>query len=388
MFLEALEKQNPNLINATLALFKQGQLQPDTVVIDVDQLLINAKSMKQVADESGIRLYAMTKQFGRNPMIAKLLIEECGYEGIVCVDFKEARLMAAHGLPIANVGHLVQPPSNMIHSLVANIKPQVMTVYSLEKAQQISDAAVTAGRQQGLLLKFFHRRDKLYVNQESGFALSRLEEVVRSIQDMPGVYIEGVTHFPCFLFDSGSKKTQPTPNLMTLLEAKQGLNALGIPCSQVNAPSSTNSETIPMLAKYGCTHGEPGHALTGTTPANAIEPQVERIAMLYLSEISHHHTDNSYCFGGGYYRRGLLENARVYSAHGSERTAIFNDETDSIDYHLRIPGHYPIGAPVIMAYRTQVFVTRSDVALVRGVSTEQPFILGLYDSLGNEVTYA
>ncbi|MGC9492570.1 YhfX family PLP-dependent enzyme, partial [Vibrio genomosp. F10] len=120
MFLEALEKQNPNLINATLALFKQGKLQPDTAVIDVDQLLINAKSMKQVADESGIRLYAMTKQFGRNPMIAKLLIEECGYEGIVCVDFKEARLMAAHGLPIANVGHLVQPPSNMIHSLVAN----------------------------------------------------------------------------------------------------------------------------------------------------------------------------------------------------------------------------------------------------------------------------
>ncbi len=385
MFLDALEQQNPNLIDATLALFKQGKLQPDTTVIDVDQLLDNAKSMKRTADQHGIQLYAMTKQIGRNPEIAKRLIEECGYEGIVCVDFKEARALASHGLPIANVGHLVQPPTNMIQSLVAKVKPHVMTVYSLEKAQQISDAAVKAGRKQALLLKFYHNRDKLYVNQESGFALSSIEDVAHAIQAMPGVYIEGVTHFPCFLFDAHTQKTQPTPNLTTLLDAKRALNALGIPCAQVNAPSSTNSETIPMLAEFGCTHGEPGHALTGTTPANAIKPQTERLAMLYLSEISHHYGDNSYCFGGGYYRRGLLDNANVYHGNEYQRVSVFNDETDSIDYHLRIPGHYPIGAPIIMAYRTQVFVTRSDVALVQGVSTHTPVLLGIYDSLGNEV---
>ncbi|MGF1697178.1 YhfX family PLP-dependent enzyme [Vibrio lamellibrachiae] len=385
MFLDALEQQNPNLINATLALFKQGKLQPDTTVIDVDQVIDNAKLMKRIADDNGIQLYAMTKQIGRNPEIAKRLVAECGYKGLVCVDFKEARTLASHGLPIANVGHLVQPPSNMIKSLVSDVKPQVMTVYSLEKAQQISNAAVEAGRKQGLLLKFYHSRDKLYVNQEAGFALSSVEEVVSAIQAMPGVYIEGVTHFPCFLYDSVKEETQPTPNLVTLLEAKRALNALGIPCAQVNAPSSTSSETIPMLAEFGCTHGEPGHSLTGTTPANAVNPQKEHISMLYLSEISHHYEEDSYCFGGGYYRRGLLENANIYQNNEYQRVPIFNDETDSIDYHLRIPGHHSIGEPVIMAYRTQVFVTRSDVALIEGVSTGNPTLLGIYDALGNEV---
>ncbi|WP_295894500.1 YhfX family PLP-dependent enzyme [uncultured Vibrio sp.] len=387
MFLDALEQQNPSLIEATLALFEQGKLLPDTTVIDVDKLITNAQSMKKTADEHGIRLYAMTKQIGRNPYIAKLLVEECGYEGIVCVDFKEARVMAKHGLPIANIGHLVQPPVNMIQSIVSDIKPQVMTVYSLEKAQQISDAAVKVGRKQALLLKFYHSRDTLYVNQESGFDIQRLDEVTQAIQAMKGVYIDGVTHFPCFLFDAKSGTTQPTPNLTTLLEAKRGLNALGIPCHQVNAPSSTNSATIPMLAEFGCTHGEPGHGLTGTTPANAITAQTERMAMLYLSEISHHYLDDSYCFGGGFYRRGLLESANVYHDGACRRVSVFNDETDSIDYHLRIPDHYPIGAPIIMAYRTQVFVTRSDVALIRGVSSGNPQIVSIYDPLGNEVQH-
>nr|MBT2916485.1 YhfX family PLP-dependent enzyme [Vibrio anguillarum] len=72
MFLDALEKQNPDLITAALTLFKQGKLQPDTTVIDVDQLLNNAQRMKEVADRLGICLYAMTKQFGRNPLSARL----------------------------------------------------------------------------------------------------------------------------------------------------------------------------------------------------------------------------------------------------------------------------------------------------------------------------
>ncbi len=43
MFLHALEKQNPDLITAALRLFKQGQILPDSTVIDVDQFLANAQ---------------------------------------------------------------------------------------------------------------------------------------------------------------------------------------------------------------------------------------------------------------------------------------------------------------------------------------------------------
>ncbi|GLO63041.1 hypothetical protein MACH09_35490 [Vibrio sp. MACH09] len=386
MFLNALEKQNPNLINATVSLFNQGVLLPDTTVIDVDQFVENAQQLKRVADKYSIRLYAMTKQFGRNPLLARILVEQCGYEGIVCVDFKEARRMASHGLPIANVGHLVQPPSHTVDLLVNKIQPEVITVYSVEKAQQISNAALKAGRKQGLLLKFLHSRDRLYVNQESGFLLSNIDDVVSKITAMPGVTISGVTHFPCFLYDAALGTTQPTSNLTTLLEAKKLLSDLGIECSQVNAPSSTCIETLPLLASHGCTHGEPGHALTGTMPANAVTEQTERIASLYLSEVSHHYANNSYCFGGGYYRRGMLENALVFSGSQAKRVSVFNDDSNAIDYHLRLSGLHPIGAPVIMSFRTQVFVTRSDVALVQGVSSNTPTLLGLYDALGNEVS--
>lgn len=385
MFLEALEKQNPDLIKAALSLFKQGHLLPDTTVIDVDQLIENAQLMRQVANDYGIKLFAMTKQFGRNPKLAKILIEGCGFDGIVCVDFKEARLMAAHGLPIANVGHLVQPPTNMIPQLIAEIKPQVVTVYSLDKVKQISDAAVQAGREQGVLLKFYHPRDQLYTNQESGFAINKLEQVVAEVQAMPNVFIAGVTHFPCFMFDQQTQKTLATENLTTLLQAKERLNAQGIECEQINAPSATSIETIPLLAGYGCTHGEPGHSLTGTMPANVNGSQPEKISMLYLSEISHHFGENSYCFAGGYYRRGSLEHGLVHSNGDSHRVRVYNDDHDSIDYHLRVEGLHPIGAPVIMAYRTQVFVTRSDVALVTGVKSKQPQVLEVYDSLGNQV---
>ncbi|GAK86110.1 protein containing an alanine racemase domain [Vibrio ponticus] len=385
MFLQALEKQNPDLIEAALSLFKQGQLMPDTTVIDVDQLIENAMRMRESADKYGIKLFAMTKQFGRNPHLAKILIEQCHFDGIVCVDFKEARLMAKHGLPIANVGHLVQPPTNMIETLVSEIKPQVITVYSLDKAKQISDAAVRSSRQQGLLLKFFHQRDQLYTNQESGFPLEDLAAVVAEIQAMPNVYIEGVTHFPCFLFDQTSGAMLPTPNLTTLVEAKVALNALGIECRQVNAPSATCVETIPLLAEFGCTHGEPGHSLTGTMPSNVSLPQAEKIAMLYLSEVSHHYGQDSYCFAGGYYRRGGLENGLVYQEGKRHPVSIYNDDRDSIDYHLRVAGLFPVGSPVVMAYRTQVFVTRSDVALVSGIATGKPCVMALYDSLGNHL---
>ncbi|MDA0149804.1 YhfX family PLP-dependent enzyme [Vibrio sp. LaRot3] len=387
MFLQALEKQNPALIEATLTLFYAGKLMPDTAVIDVDQLLENAKAMRTVADQYGIKLYAMTKQIGRNPIIAKMLIDECSFDGIVCVDFKEARIMAKHGLPIANVGHLVQPPRHFIPSLVKDIKPEVITVYSLEKAQQISNAADQAGCKQGILLKFYHPRDHLYVNQESGFAIEDIDSIVAQIQQMSGVEIVGITHFPCFLYNQQSQATEPTPNISTLLEANQKLQALGIECTQVNAPSATSIETIPMLAKFGCTHGEPGHALTGTMPANAHYAQNEKVALLYLSEIAHHYGQDSYCFGGGFYRRGMLENALVFEGKQKHQRNVFNDDNDSIDYHFRLPGHFSIGSPVIMAYRTQVFVTRSDVALIRGVKSACPEIIGIYDALGNEVQH-
>ncbi|EKN4695024.1 YhfX family PLP-dependent enzyme, partial [Yersinia ruckeri] len=45
MFLHALRKQNPVLIEAVILLWQQGKIGPDTYIIDVDQTLSNARKL-------------------------------------------------------------------------------------------------------------------------------------------------------------------------------------------------------------------------------------------------------------------------------------------------------------------------------------------------------
>ena len=115
----------------------------------------------------------MLKQVGRNPYLAKKLIE-LGYDGAVTVDFKEALTMMEHEIPIGNVGHLVQVPTAMMEKIVA-YAPEVMTVYSLDKVYAIDRAAGRLGKKQGILLRVFGENDMIYSGQTAGFTLERNE---------------------------------------------------------------------------------------------------------------------------------------------------------------------------------------------------------------------
>ena len=57
---------------------------------------------------------------------------------------------------------------------------------------------------------------------------------------------------------------------------------------------------------------------------------------------------------------------------------------ESIDYHFGIQGVCPVGDTVVMAFRFQIFVTRSDVALVRGIHSGHMELVGIYDSQGRK----
>lgn len=74
------------------------------------------KEIKKEADKYNIKLFFMLKQIGRNPLIAKELMN-IGYDGVVCVDYKEALLMIEHGVKIGNVGHLEQIPNCALEKL-------------------------------------------------------------------------------------------------------------------------------------------------------------------------------------------------------------------------------------------------------------------------------
>ena len=390
MFLDISIRRNIELIEAAMDLHQKGKIRPNTYVLDLDRIEENAEKLKLEADKNNIKLYMMTKQIGRNPEVAKL-ISDVGINKAVAVDPWEALVLARNGIEIGNVGHLVQIPSNMIKEIV-EINPEVITVFTVEKAREISGEAEKQGKVQDIILKVIDRGDLVYEGQRGGFRKSELIEAAKKIMEYRGVRIIGLTSFPCLLYDSQGKRVVETHNVKTLLDSTKILERdLGLELKQINFPSANSVSTISTIKELGGTHGEPGHAFTGTIPINAHIDQPEIPAMVYISEISHIYGDEAYAYGGGYYRRGNIERAIVGPnlEKGLDNILKVADiSPTNIDYYggLELGNRkVSIGDTVVYAFRTQIFVTRSEVALVRSISSGDPKLIGIYDSLGNRL---
>lgn len=384
MFLEQTMKRNKALIETAFRLHKSGLILPDSYVIDVDSFLANAKQLLKEANRHQIRLYFMLKQVGRNPYLAGELVK-LGYPGAVVVDFKEAQVMMENQIPIGNVGHLVQVPESMIKQVV-DYSPEVITVFSMEKIRSIDRAAGELGKNQGIMLRVYDAEDMIYSGQTAGFCLDRLEVVAKHIvEECANVTIKGVTSFPCYLYNEEARDIQPTTNLNTVLRAKRTLENMGVTVPIVNTPSATCSRTLGKIAEYGGNCGEPGHGLSGTTPMHVLEEMEEIPSVVYVSEISHSFMGGGYCYGGGHYRRSHMERALVGASMECARNLQAIPPSDeSIDYHFGLSEECRVGDTAVMAFRFQIFVTRSDVVLVRGVQDGNAEIVGVYDSLGRK----
>lgn len=378
MFLDKTRQRNPGLLKAALELHASGRIRPDTWVVDLDTLLENAGLILKEAQKHGLGLYYMTKQFGRNPLIASKL-QAMGYSGAVAVDYKEASVLLDAGLKLGHVGHLVQIPSFEIPKIL-KARPEVVTVYSFEKAEEISKASSKMGQVQPLLLRIWNEDGPRYPGQEAGFNLFDLKGALWKLGALDGIRVAGVTAFPCFLYNEEKQDVVSTSNAALLARASEWMRSHLPPSSglQVNMPSVTCVRTLPDIAALGGTHAEPGHGLTGTTPLHAVSDQPEIPAMVYVTEVSHHWGRSSMVYGGGFYRRGMMKKALV---EGKE-TMVYPPDPLSIDYHFELDGRFSVGSPVLMAFRAQMFVARSDVAVVEGIHGGKAKLAGIFDPLG------
>lgn len=384
MFLDKTMTYNKSLIQCAFTLHQKGIISPDTYILDLDQIRENAEMMLAEAREQDVRLFFMTKQLGRNPIIAKMLME-MGFDGAVVVDFREAETMIENGIKIGNVGHIVQIPRQKMKRIIES-RPYTVTVYTLEKLKEIDEAAKEIGIIQNITLRVIGEKDFLYPGQYGGFKLSDLEEVVGQTRAFRNISITGVTSFPCYLYSEETKDIYRTKNLDSVLEAKKILEQLGLKIIDVNLPSGTATRTIRDIRNAGGTHGEPGHGLTGTTPYHRDHNGGELPAMVYVSEISHNLEDLSYCYGGGYYPRSHVKKAIVgTSVDDMEIVDVIAPPADNIDYHIALGKNRKVSHTVIMAFRTQIFVTRSHVAVVKGISTGNYEVVGLFDSQGKKL---
>jgi len=385
MLLKKTQERNSKLIQAAMELHQKGRIRPDSYVIDLDTLFQNAKIMLSEARKQGIHLYFMLKQLGRNPYIAKELVK-LGYEGAVVVDYKEAKLMMEHQIPIGNAGHLVQVPNAMLEELIL-YGVELITVYSMEKIRLIQAICKKNQVKQKIMIRVFDDNDKIYSGQTAGLHLNILEEMVAEIKEMDCVEIGGITSFPTFLYQEETNEISPVSNLYTVLKAKEILADLGVNVEQINLPSATCCSSLATIKQYGGTHGEPGHGLSGTTPAHAMHDLEEIPSVVYVSEISHNFKNQAYCYGGGHYRRSHVKHALVGKTSDSlKKVGVISSDLDSIDYHFGLDSICDIGDSVIMAFRYQIFVTRSDVVLVSGLQNKEEYrVLAIYDSLGREL---
>ena len=385
MFIDILKERNPKLLRTALSLHKTGVILPDTYIIDVDIFKENAKLIKAEGDKHGIHLYYMTKQIGRNPYLAKIL-EDIGYAGAVVVDFKEAKIMMKNNLKLGNTGHLVQIPTKMIKDIL-KYGSDIITVYSYEKAVEISKEAEKLGLIQDIMFRVLDKNSNIYPGQEAGIELQDLENITKKIIKLKNLRINGLTSFPCFLYNESVKKIEKSENTDVLLEANNILKEkFGINVREINLPSSTCLENIKMIKEYGGTHGEPGHALTGTTPFHVNDKAVEKPAYVYVSEISHNFRNKSYFYGGGYYRRSHMENVLIGDSYETLKKVKTNDfDPNNIDYYLEVNEEQQVGSTVLGCFRTQFFVTRSDIVLIEGIQSGNPKIIGRYTALGEKI---
>ena len=218
MFLDKTIKDNHSLIQCAFNLHQNGLISPDTYILDLDMIRRNAQMMLDEARVQGVKLFFMTKQIGRNPIVARMLMD-MGFDGAVVVDFREAETMMAHGIPLGNVGHIVQIPRQKLKKIIAS-NPYTITVYSLEKLEEINEVSKELGCIQQVTLRVIGEKDFLYPGQYGGFKLSELKEIVEKAKAFENINISGVTSFPCFLYNEDTQAVYRTNNLTSVMEAK------------------------------------------------------------------------------------------------------------------------------------------------------------------------
>lgn len=397
MFLDVLMRRNPAFIEAAMALHQAGKIPANAYVLDLDAVERNARLFKGEADKHGLKTFAMTKQVGRHSGFCQAVMRG-GIERSVAVDMACALACDRAGLKTGHLGHLVQVPRQEAAFAAAKLQPDYWTVFSSEKAQEAAAAAKAAGRTQNLLARIQTEGDTFYRGHEGGFDAQDIVAVAEQLDALEGGAFAGITTFPALLFDLETRKVKPTPNLSTLARAAEALAAAGRNRIEINAPGTTSSAVLGALAEAGATQCEPGNGLHGTTPLHAVEDLPEDPAVLYLSEVSHHHGGKAYCFGGGLYIDPVFPKYPVKALVSSDPTSRQSDlleveipDYSAIDYYAMIDATSPkpvrAGDTVVFGFRGQAFVTRALVVGISGVSAGTPAVTTIENGFGDAVSW-
>jgi len=398
MLLERTLERNQAMVEAAVQLHQDGQVPAGSWLFDLDAIDANARAIATEAQRLGLHTYLMTKQLARNPFVAAVALN-AGLSKTVAVDIRCARLLWRYRIPVGHIGHLNQIPMHEVRDALA-MRPDYVTVYSVEAARRVSDAARDLGRPQDLLLQIYAPEDVYFPGQEGGFRTTEALAAARAIAALPDVTVAGVTSFPVIEYDySGEREVAFTPNMRTIVQAAEQIRTdLGLPVAAINAPGNTSTATLAMLREGGATHVEPGCGVMGSTPAQMVEPDhVEIPAYTFVTEISHHYEDAAYGIAngalwtmlGGFtpadWPMGAMVGKTPEAALANRMAYRHLDQI--IDYHIPLLPRdaAAIGDTVVFPTYTQAHMTRAQVVPVSGIQRGNPRVWGVFDQAATMV---
>ena len=183
----------------------------------------------------------------------------------MAVDIQCMEAVARSHMRIGHVGHLVQPHRGTEDAIIAR-RPEVVSVFHADIAERLGAAARRGGIEQAVLLRVIAPDDRFYFGHGGGFALEDIERSAARVDAIDGLRVAGVVSFPALIADSENHRLTTTPNLATVVESAERLRRAGFEIEQINAPGTTSSGALKLLADAGATHAEPGNGLTAPLP--------------------------------------------------------------------------------------------------------------------------
>jgi predicted amino acid racemase len=402
--LASMSKRNPRLIRAAAALHQRAEIPADCYVADLEMICRNARLVKQAADSAGLRVYFEAKEVGRAPAVCRAL-GEIGFDQAIAIDVEEAYAMHRNGIRVGHVGHLGQIPTGEVQRVVSELRPEVITVYSLAKAQQIAAAAAAAGREQKLLIRVNGADDVMQPEVFGGTREDEACELVAAIERLDGAAFGGLTTYPGMRFSLKTHSWVPTTNFATMVRVRDTVQReLNLSVGQLNPAGNNCAASLATMAVEGATHCEPGQAFVGGLVANGFVDQPEVPAIAYVSEVTHLWAGKPYFFANSMVANATIGvwNDVYYDSLGATVSRSGTDPLDGLartrpqsfaasDPTAWIYGRLDLGRgvtadvgdTVVCGFRTQVYRSNGGrLAVVDGIQSGDPTLIELTDRNG------
>ena len=213
----------------------KNELETPALLLDIDAVEHNIKTMADIASKAGIRLRPHAKIYKATPVFAWMQLQ-AGAIGITVSKLSEAEVLAASGIQDILIANQVvgSRKTQRLVNLAAWTQVKV-AIDSLENASEISSMAEKRGVKVGVLVEVNIGNDRCGVEPQQTL------DFTKRILEMPGLEFKGLMGYDghlVFVKDLEERTTHSVESYQRLVHTKEILVQSGIPVEIVSGGGS------------------------------------------------------------------------------------------------------------------------------------------------------